>query len=82
MITDASAYLTKGRPEVRQGAVKFLTAWVLYLPSGHPVDPGTIDEHLDGYDFGVTITNVAEPGKEAQIDCRVEAIFDKNVGTA
>ncbi len=82
VITDASAYLTKGRPEARQGALNFLTAWVLDLPSGHPTHPGTIDEYLNGYDFVVTLTKVAERGKEAQIDCRVEATFDKSIGTA
>ncbi len=46
VITDASSYLMKGRPDARQGAVNFLTAWALDLPSGHPTHPGTIDDYL------------------------------------
>jgi hypothetical protein len=82
VIAAAPKYLTKGQPERQRGAIAFITAWALDLSSGHPTHPGTIDDYIDAYDFVVTVTDMSARGKGGRIECRVEAAFDKNVGTA
>jgi hypothetical protein len=81
VIAGGSKYLTQGSRLDQQGAMRFVTAGALDLPSGHPTHPGTIDEYLDGYDFLVTITNIVL-GKNGKIDWRIKAFFNKDVRTA
>jgi hypothetical protein len=39
-IADAPKHLTNRSPQARRGAMSFMTAWALDLPSGHPDPPG------------------------------------------
>ena len=65
-------------PNVRQGMISAITAWALDLSAGHPTRYGTIGEFMNGYDFLVTITKIAD----SEISCQVNAMPGEPAGTA
>jgi hypothetical protein len=76
-VVRAPDLLTNSGSNVRQGLMSAVTAWALDLSAGHPTRHGTIGEFLNGYDFLVTITRIAD----GEISCQVNA-SGEHAGTA
>ena len=77
-VVRAPDLLVGSNPKVRQGVISAVTAWALDLSAGHPVYHGTINEYLNGYDFLVVITKIAD----GEISCQVNATPGEHTGTA
>ena len=77
-VVRAPDLLPDAAPNVRQGMISAITAWALDLSAGHPTRYGTIGEFMNGYDFLVTITKIAD----GEISCQVNAMPGEPAGTA